>query len=250
MRYLKHFESIEDTKNWISEVINTCKDIMVELEDAGIKTEVKRSLQLTKSVLIECIMFINNSEDIIKFRKVMYDSELKSRLIDYMESEGFELTNYEPYINDGKFKMSFKKSDIDNDYIGHLRYLKKYNIKESIDNEDHYKDLADKLFYEVNEYFVEEKGRFLPIKVMLSKNSSGVYNGSLCLGPGWGRRMDEDEEDWLFDLVGSYQKEHGIHFGICANSFDRNTFYERTNNAWDDGQNFNNLPPYPFPDRD
>jgi len=127
MRYLKHFESVEDTKNWISEVMNNCKDIMVELEDAGIKTEVKRSLQLTKSVLIECIMFINNSEDIIKFRKVMYDSELKSRLIDYMGSEGFELTNYEPYINDDKFKMSFKKSDIDNDYIGHLRYLKKYN---------------------------------------------------------------------------------------------------------------------------
>ena len=143
-----------------------------------------------------------------------------------------------------------------NDYIGHLRYLKKYNIKESVESEDHYKDLADKLFYDVNEYFVEERGRFLPIKVMLSKNSSalrvarlGVYDGSLCLGPGWGRRMDEDEEDWLFDLVRSYQKEHGIHFGICANSFDHNTFYERTNNAWDDGQNFNNLPDYPFPER-
>ena len=130
MKYLKAYESVEMTKNWISEVMSTCKDIMLELEDAGIKTEVKKSLQTYKSVLIECIMFINNSEDIIKFRKVMYDSELKSRLIDYMQSEGFELVNYSPYIDNGQFKMSFKKSDIDNDYIGHLRYLKKYNIKE------------------------------------------------------------------------------------------------------------------------
>jgi hypothetical protein len=141
------------------------------------------------------------------------------------------------------------KSDIDNDYIGHLRYLKKYNLKESVESEDHYKDLADKLFYDVNEYFVEERGRFLPIKVMLSRNSSGNYSGSLCLGPGWAGRMDDDEEDWLFDLVGSYQKEHNIYFGICANSFDSKTFYERTNNAWGDGHDFNNLPDYPFPER-
>jgi hypothetical protein len=252
MKYLKAYESVEMTKNWISEVMNTCKDIMVELEDAGMETEVKRSLS-DKSVLIECIIILNNfaanGGGIIKFRKVMFDLEVKMRLIDYMESEGFELTDYEPYVKDGQFKMLFKKSDIDNDYIGHLRYLKKYNIKESVESEDHYKDLADKLFYDVNEYFVEERGRFLPIKVMLSRNSSGNYSGSLCLGPGWAGRMDDDEEDWLFDLVGSYQKEHNIYFGICANSFDSKTFYERTNNAWGDGHDFNNLPDYPFPER-
>jgi hypothetical protein len=117
------FESVEETKNWISEVMRTCKDIMIELEDVDIKTDVKRSLQSYKSILIECIMFINNSEDIIKFRNVMQGSEIKSRLIDYMQSEGFELVNYSPYVRDGQFKMSFKKSDIDSDYIAHLRFL-------------------------------------------------------------------------------------------------------------------------------
>jgi hypothetical protein len=131
MNHLKKFESVEDTKNWISEVMNTCKDIMIELEDAaGIKTEVKKSLQTDKSVLIECIVILGNAENVGPFRKVMFDSGVKVRLINYMESEGFELINYLPYIANGQFKMSFKKSDIDNDYIGHLRYLKKYNIKE------------------------------------------------------------------------------------------------------------------------
>ena len=41
----KLFESVEETKNWISEVMRTCKDIMIELEDVDIKTDVKRSLQ-------------------------------------------------------------------------------------------------------------------------------------------------------------------------------------------------------------
>jgi hypothetical protein len=59
MKYLKAYESIEATKNWISEVMNTCKDIMVELEDAGMKTEVKRSLK-DKSVLIECLITSNS----------------------------------------------------------------------------------------------------------------------------------------------------------------------------------------------
>jgi hypothetical protein len=123
------FESVEETKNWISEVMSICKDIMVELEDVDIKTDVKRSLQSYKSILIECTMFLSNSESISRFRNVMFDSEIKSRLIDYMQSEGFELVNYSPYIENGQFKMSFKKSDIDSDYIGHLRYLKKYNIE-------------------------------------------------------------------------------------------------------------------------
>ncbi len=125
----KIFESVEETNNWISEVMNTCKDSMIELEDVDIKTEVKRTSQSDKSIIIECIMNLNNSEDIIKFRKVMIGSEIKNGLIDYMKSEGFELIDYSPYVRDGQFKMSFKKSDIDSDYIAHLRYLKKYNIE-------------------------------------------------------------------------------------------------------------------------
>jgi hypothetical protein len=124
VKYLKAYESVEVTKNWISEVMNTCKDIMLELEDAGMKTEVKRSLS-DKSVLIECIVTLNN-----KVREVGL-VEIKNRLIDYMTSEGFESVNDRWYSSGGKFVISFNKSDIDNDYIGHLRYLKKYNLKES-----------------------------------------------------------------------------------------------------------------------
>jgi len=128
-----------------------------------------------------------------------------------------------------------------------MKYLKRFN--ESQDKEEFYKDLADKLFYEVNEYFVEEKGRFLPIKVMLSKNSDGNYDGSLCLGPGWSGRMNDEEEDWLFDLIRTFRDEHGINFGICADSFGVGYFYERKNMSWDEGKNFNNLPEFPFRDR-
>jgi hypothetical protein len=124
VKYLKAYESVEVTKNWISEVMNTCKDIMLELEDAGMETEVKRSLS-DKSVLIECIVTLNN-----KIREVGL-VEIKNRLIDYMISEGFESVNDKWHSSGGKFVISFNKSDIDNDYIGHLRYLKKYNLKES-----------------------------------------------------------------------------------------------------------------------
>ena len=130
-----------------------------------------------------------------------------------------------------------------------MKYLKAYKIFEDNNSEEFYKDLTDKIFYDVNEYFVEEKGRFMPIKVMLGKNKDNSYYGSLCLGPGWSGRMDEDEEDWLFDLVRTYRQEHGIDFGLCGDSFGHGYFYERTNNAWADGKNFDNLPDYPFPER-
>ena len=121
MKYLKQFESVEETKDWISKVMDTCKDIMLELEDAGIKTEVKRSLK-DKSVLIECLITSNSRWN----RPVFLD--VNNRLIDYMTSEGFELVDFS-FGN--QFKISFKKSDIDSDYIGHLRYLKKYNLFEN-----------------------------------------------------------------------------------------------------------------------
>ena len=130
-----------------------------------------------------------------------------------------------------------------------MKYLKPYKIFEDNNSEEFYKDLTDKIFYDVNEYFVEEKGRFMPIKVMLGKNKDNSYYGSLCLGPGWSGRMDEDEEDGLFDLVRTYRQEHGIDFGLCGDSFGHGYFYERTNNAWADGKNFDNLPDYPFPER-
>jgi hypothetical protein len=129
----KLFESAEETSKWISEVMNTCKDLMLDLEDVGIETDVKRSLHPDEFVLIECTIKLKNYS--IKKAREVGLLEIKDRLIDYMESEGFELfkTNEKStswsFTNDGKLKIIFKKSDIDNDYIGYLRYLKRYNIE-------------------------------------------------------------------------------------------------------------------------
>ena len=75
------------------------------------------SSELNVPIIISLLIILNNfaanGGGIIKFRKVMYDLEVKMRLIDYMESEGFELTDYEPYVKDGQFKMLFKKSIIE-----------------------------------------------------------------------------------------------------------------------------------------
>lgn len=129
MKFIKKFnESVEDTKNWIYNVMDTCKDIMIELEDIGMETEVEKSLQPDKSILIECLIKSNK-----RWKKdVILDS--KRRLVYYMESEGFELIREVDDIFKIEYIISFKKSDIDNDYISHLRYLKRYNIKENFEN--------------------------------------------------------------------------------------------------------------------
>ena len=129
MKFIKKFnESVEDTKNWIYNIMDTCKDIMIDLEDIGMETEVEKSLQPDKSILIECLIKSNK-----RWKKdVILDS--KRRLVYYMESEGFELIREVDDIFKIEYIISFKKSDIDNDYISHLRYLKRYNIKENFEN--------------------------------------------------------------------------------------------------------------------
>lgn len=134
MKKLKKYESIDSLQTWINEIIDNCKDIMVELEDAGMETNVKRSLYMKEnnSVLVDCTMSHQFPTKWVRFGVLsVYD-----RLSDYMKSEGFEeverrtgLISKFPFIN-GKYqgKISFKKSGLDSDYIGNLRYLKKYNI--------------------------------------------------------------------------------------------------------------------------
>jgi len=135
MKHIKSYESIDSLQTWINEVMDTCKDIMLELEDAGMKTDVKRSLYMKEnnSVLVDCTMSHISPFKWNRFGFIdVYD-----RLADYMKSEGFE--EIERLTGDvGKFpftdgvyqaKISFKKSGLDSDYIGNLRYLKKYNIE-------------------------------------------------------------------------------------------------------------------------
>lgn len=125
-------------QNWISEVMSNCKYILLELEDQGMQTDVKRSLhprhypmREKNTVLIECMMSYESPVRWARFGvKDVYD-----RLADYMKSEGFEERERRigsvgdfPVVN-GKYQgmISFIKSGLDSDYIGNLRYLKKYN---------------------------------------------------------------------------------------------------------------------------
>ena len=135
MKYLKTYESIDSLQTWINEVMDNCKDIMLELEDAGMKTDVKRSLYMkeSNSVLVDCTMSHPSPFKWSRFSVVdVYDS-----LAYYMKSEGFEeierrLGNVGNFpFSGGEYqgKISFKKSGLDSDYIGNLRYLKKYNME-------------------------------------------------------------------------------------------------------------------------
>ena len=47
------------TKNWISEVMNTCKDIMVELEDIGFKTNINSYFNSGVSKFNRSLIFKN-----------------------------------------------------------------------------------------------------------------------------------------------------------------------------------------------
>lgn len=42
MKYLKTYESVHDTKDWIEEVISNCKDIMLEISDIFYNSEVTK----------------------------------------------------------------------------------------------------------------------------------------------------------------------------------------------------------------
>jgi len=193
MKYIKKFnisinESVEATKKWISDIIINCEDIMVELEDNSFETEVKKSLDSDESILVECIIRVTNG-NVLKFRKDII--EVKDRLIDYMKSEGFELTDYKPFVKDGKFKIMFKKYDIDKDYIGHLRYLKRYNESRLDELQDIYSDeindikessqenLPDELYDEVKQILVDTLSTGMLVKTFiidtLSKDSKILY---------------------------------------------------------------------------
>ena len=128
-------ESIDELQMWIKEVTSTCRDIMLELQDVGMETDVRRSLYMKEknSVLVDCTMSHQSPFRWSRFGIM----EVYERLADYMRSEGFEEISRRtgsagsfPFV-DGKYQggISFKKSGLDSDYIGNLRYLKKYNLE-------------------------------------------------------------------------------------------------------------------------
>lgn len=136
---IRYNESIDELQQWINGVLENCKDIMLEMQDLGFRIEVKRSLYMKEmnSVMVDCLM---GSDKLIGVNyKRGWKNELNEtydRLNSYMASEGFEelerLTNLKDFpYSDGAYwaKISFKRSNLDSDFIGHLRYLKRYNIE-------------------------------------------------------------------------------------------------------------------------
>jgi hypothetical protein len=123
MKYLKPYKIFESLKNkednlrfWINDVMKNCKDLMIDLEDKGMETKVKRSLYMIEenSVLVECVM-THSIVPIKKWRsfginKIFNDLEY------YMESEGFEELDRQtlPQFNGGLWmsKITFKKEKL------------------------------------------------------------------------------------------------------------------------------------------
>lgn len=121
---MKYLESINDIKLEVSNIIMDCKDIMLELEDSGAETEVKKELFKDK-LKITCYISYNRR---IFFKIKQEILETIERLKNFMKIKGFDIQDYYKEIT--YIEISFLK-EMDNDYIGHLRYLKKYNIKEN-----------------------------------------------------------------------------------------------------------------------
>lgn len=130
MRNLKGFS---DTEEWVDNIIDICKNIMLEINDEGIVSRVFKNFHSEKKALeINCIAFYKPH---YVFNKKIHN-EVYDRLSDYMQLEGFKEIKkdtepsqftYIPQTETYIARMIFIKEDLDSYYIGHLRYLNKYN---------------------------------------------------------------------------------------------------------------------------
>ena len=69
-------------------------------------------------------------------------------------------------------------------------------------------------------------------------------------GSGWYKRMNQEEEDWIYNLIISCKKRHKIEFSMCADSFG-NYYYDIHNSNWTNNpMEMLDWPPDPFPDND
>jgi hypothetical protein len=148
MKYLKIYESIHDTKDEVKEVVSTCKDILLEASDAFGDSDASYRWSDDK-VFIDCfytILFVSLKSD--EAKNIM--SDVHERLLDYMTSVGYTVeyrgegyTNYvDMILNKITYRITFKK-ELDKEFIGHLRYLKKYNLFENKKDEVKLPNLSD-----------------------------------------------------------------------------------------------------------
>ncbi len=163
LKTYKLFESVHDTKEQIEEVVSTCKDIMLEAQDTFGDSNVEKSYKDDK-VIITCVykMPFSLKRKVEEYKSTMDDIHV--RLIEYMTSQGFTYNNrgdkstayFDIMLGNTTYNISFSK-ELDKEFISHLRYLKKYNINESIDTniksdiEDIALELADcEIYYEIS----------------------------------------------------------------------------------------------------
>jgi hypothetical protein len=146
MKYLKKYESIYDTKNWIEDVISNCKDLMLDTYDIFYNSEVTKKYDSWSNlkgelniVTIEC-KFVAGPFNKSTKNKIIDNMEIimdvHDNLISYMNEEGFKtnhltigiISTFFNVINDNfTYNISFSK-ELDSEFIAHLRYLKKYNL--------------------------------------------------------------------------------------------------------------------------
>ena len=132
----------------------------------------------------------------------------------------------------------------------HLRTFNESSFDDYVKSEEFYKNLVDRLYIDIDEHF-KDKGRFFPLKIQLNKRKSGEYFGSVCMALGWTNRINDEEEDWLFDKVRVYKEKWGIHFSICGDSSGGgDLIYDIQNDDFPKhSTDYFNFPPDPFPDR-
>lgn len=141
---MKYLESINDIKLEVSNIIMDCKDIMLELEDNGAEIEVKKELFKDK-LKVTCYISCNRR---IFFKIKQEILETIERLKNFMKIKGFDIQDYYKEIT--YIEISFLK-EMDNDYIGHLRYLKKYNIKENYSKKFTPEEILEELSLELTD---------------------------------------------------------------------------------------------------
>lgn len=142
MRYLstyKLFESVHDTKQEIEDAISTCKDILLDANDTFSGNSLVDKVYKDNEVVITCFYTvpINIKPKVEEYKSIM--SDIHERLIEYMTNQGFTYNNrgdkytayFDMILGNITYNIAFSK-ELDKEFIGHLRYLKKYNLLESV----------------------------------------------------------------------------------------------------------------------
>ena len=214
MIYLKRFnESIHDTKEEIEEIVSTCKDILLEASDTfGNSSEVNKTYKDDK-VIITCLYKLpfNIKSKLEEYKSTMND--IHQRLIEYMNSEGFSFTrrgdsytSYFDWMSGITYNIDFSK-ELDKEFIGHLRYLKRYNLlKESKQIDQSVIDDCKDILLEL-----EDKGIKTNIHSYLSYSSQN--NNEKWIQFYFKRKEEFDYSDIedVVERLKSYLSEYNLH---------------------------------------